>query len=151
MDPLLSRCPACHTLMVRSPERRVCKRCHDQQRLVATSELEELEPSPVVSEQAAVSTDVDEVEAETERSDEAVPCRQCGEPVDAVGPYCVRCRLQIAGMTRKAVSKMTANLQRMPSLRGSGRSMKNGSRSHVLDIIKRPRSRSYTPGTKYSG
>ncbi len=36
MGSLLAVCPACHTLMVTSPDRRVCQKCYDQQRLVAT-------------------------------------------------------------------------------------------------------------------
>lgn len=133
--------------MVRRPDRKVCKTCHDRQRAIA-------EGPGIFGEHVALqgldSEPLEEIVEEVFQT-----CRHCGEPSDIPGRYCFRCRLHIAKQARDATRFLSDKLDRVPAMRGASRSYTQGSRSHVLDIIKRSRrrrsSRPFTPSTKYSG
>ena len=133
MEFLLTNCPECHRLMVRSAGRTVCKDCFEKHNAAAENNPEEL------STVAAVGSGA-----------ETTVCRHCGRPSFA-GNYCVRCRFHLSKMAKLAAGDLNSKLERSPTLRGSGVTIKDGSRSHVLELVKRTRKTSFTPSTKYSG
>ena len=137
MRLFLTNCPECHRLMVRSPERPVCKRCLER-RYVQT------EPNDTV--QASNDT-------APEPREPAIQCHRCGTDVGPHETYCLRCRLHFTKMNRSATAKLAEKLRRCPGLRGSGRTFQEASRSHVRDILPgegRSKDKSFTPTTKYS-
>jgi len=139
MRLLLTNCPECSRLMLRHPWRKLCSTCLEQQNEEADSATELDEP-----------IDLDEA---PELGEGLGKCQICGKELDAVDEYCVRCRLQLARMSKESIHELDDKLSRFPALRGKNRKFLEGSRSHIRHILEGrhgSKKRSYTPNTKYS-
>ena len=136
MRLLLTNCPKCNALMVRTESRDVCKNCFAQRH------------RPKYADDFAVLTD-------EESSEQAKRCRTCGKEIETGDMFCLRCTLKLVRMSRESISALRDKLDRYPALRGRDKPFVEGSRSHVQDLIPNRRRQfgkrsSFTPSTKYS-
>lgn len=136
MRLLLTNCPECHVLMVRTSERDVCKVCFAQRH-----QSEDADDSAALTEEKS--------------SERASRCRTCRREIETGDMFCLRCTLKLVRMSRESVSALQDKLKRFPALRGRDKPFAEGSRSHVQDVIPGGRrqsrkSSSFTPSTKYS-
>ena len=123
MKLLLTNCPECRELMLRTPGRDVCDKCFTQRH------------QPDDADDSATLT-------EEESSEQTRRCRTCGIEIETGHMFCVQCALKLAKMSKESVSGLEDKPDRFPALRGGDKPFAEGSRSHVQDLIQKRRRQS---------